>query len=235
MFFINFCKRIHLVIISVFFIIPTISLASISVDSYKNTEVKKVSSSVDHFLYSVLKEYPYLYVNQKETNYNSIFENDPNAFVLVAKRNGKVIGVMQANPLTSPYFKDQDYSPEKSISQIKKKGFSPEKMLYVSTFMISKNERTNSKLTKKMFNTAVELAKKKGDSQICYMEIIEDKDHPLRPNDYISPEPWNQLGRTIKNMGVESSMSWPTLQSDGKVKNESHKMAFYVIDLNETR
>lgn len=235
MFMMDYCKRFNRAFISILLIMPTMALASTTVEFYKNTQVKKISPAVDEFLYAVLKEYPYLYVNQKETNYNAIFENDPKAFVVVAKKDGEVIGVMQANPLASPYFKDQDYSPEKSIDQIKKKGFNPDKILYVSTFMLSKDERANSKLSKQMFDKAIAFAKKMGDSQICYMEILEEKNHPLRPSTYVSPEPWKELGRNIKNMDVAFNMSWPTLQADGKVKNEDHKMAFYVIDLNETR
>ncbi len=224
-------KRLFHVLVPIFLIMPAFSLASTTIEVYKNTEVKKISPQVDGFLYQVLKEYPYLYVNQKETNYNSIFEKDPKAFVILAKKHGKVVGALQANPLDSRYFKNQAYSPEKFLEHIKKNGYSLNKILYISTFMLSKDERSNSDLINQMFDKTTDMAKKLGDSQICYMEILEAKNHPLRPNSYVPPEPWGKLGKNIKNMNVESTMSWPTLQADGKVKNESHKMAFYVIDL----
>lgn len=223
--------RIRLLLISVLIILPTFTIAATTVETYSNTQVKNIRPVLDEFLYNVLKEYPYLYVHQNETNYNSIFEKDPKAFVLLARKDGKLIGALQANPLNSHYFKGEDYSPEKSLAKIKKNGFNPAKILYVSTFMFSKDERTNSAAINQMFDKTVEIAKKMGDTQICYMEIVEAKNHPLRPDSYISIEPWKELGRKIKNMKVDSTMSWPTLQSDGKVKNEEHKMEFYIIDL----
>lgn len=224
-------RRCYLLFIAVLMVIPTFSMASTTVESYSNTQVKNIRPVLDEFLYKVLKEYPYLYVYQKESDYNSIFEKDPKAFILLAQKDGKLIGALQANPLDSSYFNGEDYTPEKFITKIKKNGFDPKKILYVSTFMLSKDERTNSTVINQMFDRTAEIAKKMGDTQICYMEIVETKNHPLRPNPYVSIEPWKELGRKIKNMNVDSTMSWPTLQSDGKVKNEEHKMALYVIDL----
>jgi hypothetical protein len=233
MFRIDICKQARLAVITVFLIIPTIAMAETKIDTYRNAQVEKIRPILDDFIYTVIKEYPYLYVHQRETNYNTIFEKDPKAFVILATKNGKVIGELQANPLNSPYFKGQDYSPEKSLTQIKKRGFNLDKMLYISTFMLAKDERTNVSLSKQMFDKTVDLAKNLGYSQICYDEILETNNHPLKPNPYVPVEPWKELGRNIQSMNVEINMSWPTLQADGKVKNEDHKLAFYVIDLQK--
>ena len=231
MFRMDICKRVSLIFITVFLILPTMAIASTKIETYRNTEVKKISPLLDNFIYQVAKEYPYLYVHQKETNYNTIFEKDPKAFVILARKNGKVIGALQANPLNSPYFKDQEYSPEKALMQIKNNGFNLDKILYVSTFMLAKNERNNLSVIKPMFDKTLDLAKNLGYSQICYMEILETNNHPLKPNPYIPVEPWKALGKDIKSMNVETNMTWPTLQADGKVNNEDHKLAFYIIDL----
>ncbi|MBX9586014.1 MAG: hypothetical protein K2X50_02040 [Gammaproteobacteria bacterium] len=230
MFIMNYYKRFCLLLISAFLIMPANCLASPTIEIYRNNQVKAIRPILDSFIYKNIQEYPYLYINHKETDYNIIFEKDPKAFVLLAKKDGKLIGSLQANPLDSVYFKDHKYSPDEALAKIKKNGFNTEKILYVTTFMMSKDERKNSSVAKKMFDKTLELAKSMGYSQICYDEIVETKNHPLKPNPYIPLEPWKELGRKIKNMNVEITMSWPTLQDDGKVKNEEHKLAFYIIE-----
>jgi hypothetical protein len=46
-------------------------------------------------------------------------------------------------------------------------------------------------------------------------------------------EPWVDLNRQFRSMGVIAEMSWPTLQSNGEVLEEMHKMKFYVTDIVE--
>lgn len=226
----SYCKRARLILASFFLITPAICMATTTIEIYRNNQVQAISSILDNFVHNVVKEYPYLYVYQKENDYNTIFEKDPKSFVLLAKKDGKVIGSLQANPLDSPYFKGHKYTPEEALAQIKKNGFDTNKILYVSTFMLSKNQRSNSILAKKMFNKTLEIAKSMGYTKICYDEIVETKNHPLKPNPYLPLEPWHELGRKIKNMNVEISMNWPTLQANGKVKNEDHKLIFYLIE-----
>lgn len=230
----SFSKHFFLMIF-IFFVTPTVSMAATTIENYQNKAVKEIRPTLDEFVHKAFREYPYLYVFQKENDYNAIFENDPDAFILFAKRDGKLIGTLQASPLSSPYLEKTHYTPSKSLDQIRKRGFNPEKILYITSFLMSKEERTNLPAIKLLFDKAVENAKGMGKSQICFMEVVENKNHPLRPDPYVPLEPWKELGRNIKNMNVVTQMSWPTLQPDGKVKDEKHKMMFFVMDISESK
>lgn len=213
------------------FFAPAAMNAETKVEVYQNGAVKKIRSIIDEWTVNLLREYPYLYVFQGETDYNTLFEKDPDSFVLFAEKDGHKIGILEANPLDSKFLQNSDYTPYHHVDQIRKKGFDPSKILYVTCFMMAKGERKNKEAINLLFNKAVELAKKMGKTQICYMEVVEDAKHPLKPSPYVPLEPWGELEKRSKSMNVEMEMSWPTLQPNGEVKEQSHKMAFYVIDI----
>lgn len=210
---------------------PFLLSAETKVEIYREGGVKAIRKTLDEWTTHLLREYPYLYVYQGETDYNTLFETDPNSFVLFAEKDGKKIGTLQANPLDSDYLKNSDYTPYNHLEQIKKNGFNPSKILYVSTFIMNKENSANKEAIKMLFDIAVELAKKMGKNQICYLEVVEEEKHPLKPSPYVPLEPWGELDKKSRSMNVTMVMSWPTLQPDGSVKDQSHQMVFYVIDI----
>jgi hypothetical protein len=216
----------------ILFFIPLMVNAMTTVESYRADDVKTIRPLLDDWNIQLFREYPYLYVYQEESDYNTIFEVDPEAFVLFAERDGEKIGLLEANSLDSPFFANARYTPSAEIlEEFKKNGFDPSKILYISCFLMAKPERGNLEAINLLFDRAIEQAECMGKTQICYMGMIEDEKHPLRPNPYIPLEPWNDLGRDFRSMGVVAEMSWPTLQANGKVLEEMHKMKFYVTDI----
>lgn len=203
------------------------------VECFQNQAVEEIRPLLDEWGIQLFREFPYLYVYQEETDYNTIFEIDPDAFVLFAEKDERKIGVIQANPLNSPFLEKELYTPYGCLDQIRAKGFDPDKILYISCFLMLKEERLNLDAITLLFDNAIGIAKKMGKTQICYMEIVQDPEHPLKPLSYISPEPWRDLMMDFRNMDVRIEMAWPTLQPDGTVREEAHAMVLYVMDIQE--
>ncbi len=212
-------------------VVSSFMYADIKVECFQKEAVKTVRTVLDEWNIQLWREYPYLYVFQEETNYNSIFEEDPEAFVLFAEKDGVKLGLLQANPLDSSFFKQEPYTPHEQLDKFARNGFDPSKMLYVSCFLMAREERSNLEAINLLFNKTIEQAKKMGKTQICYMEIVENENHPLRPAPYIPLEPWGDLEKKFRSMNVTIEMSWPTLKAGGEVLNEVHQMAFYVMDI----
>jgi len=204
---------------------------TIQISCYQNQRVVEMRPLLDEWGIRLFREFPYLYVFQDETDYNTIFEVDPQAFVLFAEINGQKIGVIQANPLNSPFLAQELYTPSERLDQIKQNGFDPEQMLYISCFLMLPEERMNQEAINLLFDQAMAMAKTMGKKQICYMEIVYEPDHALKPASYKPLEPWCDLGINFKPMGVQVEMSWPTLQPDSCVKQEAHVLALYYMDL----
>lgn len=210
---------------------PTFMHTNTQIKCFQKESVKTIRAVLDEWNIELLREYPYLYVFQNETDYNSIFEDDPDAFVLFAERDGVKLGLLQANPLDSSFLEQDLYTPHQQIDKFKINGFDPSKILYVSCFLMAREERSNLEAINLLFNKTIEQAKKMGKTQICYMEIVENENHPLRPVPYIPLEPWGDLEREFRSMNVMIEMSWPTLKVGGEVLNEVHQMVFYIMDI----
>lgn len=207
--------------------------ASMKIELFQKEAVKTVRTVLDQWNIELWREYPYLYVFQNgiDSDYNSIFEEDPEAFVLFAERSGEKIGLLQANPLNSSFLEKGSYTPYEELDKFISNGFDPSKILYVSCFLMAREERSNLEAIHLLFERTIELAKRMGKTQICYMEIIEDENHPLRPVPYIPLEPWRVLGKNFRSMDIITTMRWPTLKMEEEVVEEEHQMAFYVMDI----
>src|SRR5690349_7901523 len=98
----------------------------ITITSYRNEAVKALRLILDEWAINAYREYPYLYVYQEETDYNTMFEVDPQALVLFGEKEGKKVALLQANPLDSPFLADQAYTPSAYLDEIRQKGYKPE-------------------------------------------------------------------------------------------------------------
>lgn len=202
-----------------------------TITSYHNEAVKQLRPILDQWAIDAYREYPYFYVYQQETDYNTMFEVDPDACVLFAERSGQKVGMLSASPLSSPYLQEQAYTPSAYLDQIKSHGLDPRNIYYISCFLLQKDERQNRTTACQLFNKAVEVAKALGKTHICYMEASGDPTHPLKPADYLPCEPWALLNIPFKSMNVVVETSWPTLQADGSIRDELHTMPLYVIEI----
>jgi len=202
-----------------------------TITSHRNETVKELRPILDQWAIDAYREYPYFYVFQQETDYNTIFEVDPDAIVLFAERDGKKVGMISASPLSSPYLQEQAYTPSGYLDQIKSQGYNPETIYYISCFLLKQDERQSLQTATLLFNQAVMFAKSLGKTQICYMEITADPTHPLKPTPYFPCEPWALLNKPFTSMNVTVEATWPTLQADGSVLEELHKMPLYVMEI----
>lgn len=204
-------------------------IAMTKIECYRNEAVKEIRPILDEWAISDYREYPYLYVYQGESDYNTIFEVDPTAFVLFAVQDGQKIGHISANALDSPYFGTSLYTPATVLEEIRGKGIDPAKVLYISCFLMK--DRLNRDAACELFHRAVEIGREMGKTDICYMGIREDLRHPLRPNPYIPIEPWSLLDAAFQKIGVEIVISWPTLQQNGDVEEEAHTLEFFMTKI----
>ncbi len=201
----------------------------ITITPYQNDAVKELRPVLDQWAIDAYREYPYHYVYQEETDYNTIFEVDPDAIVLFAERDGQKIGMISASPLDSPYLAEQAYTPSAYLDQIKSKGFDPDTIYYISCFLLQKEERQNSEAATLLFDKVVTFAKSLGKTKIAYMEITADPKR--KPENYLPCEPWALLDKPFTSMDVSIETSWPTLQVDKTVKDQTHTLPLYILDI----
>lgn len=212
--------------LSIFVVLNAEPLERMKIECHCNQYVKNIRPILDDWAIRFYREYPYFYVYQKETKYNLLPEQDPEAIVLFAEKNGKKIGTLRANCLDSHYLAYDLYTPYSALDQLKETGVLLEKTLYVSSFLIVPEERHNKKVAKHLFKRVVELAQEMGKTHVCFMQVVPDLTR--MPENYISIEPWPELDMMFKSTGVTFEITWPTLQVDGTVKKQAHTLELFI-------
>ncbi len=185
---------------------------------------------VNQWVISHYIQFPFLYAYQGEALPNHVFFEDQNAFVLFAEKEGKRVGLMMALPLDS-YFLDVKYSPYPTLAEMEQKGFDPHKTLYVACFLVAKEERSDREIAIRLYQRTVDLAKKMGKTHICYFTTVREEDHLLKPSPYISVEPWDEVTNPFRYTGIMFDLIWPTLQSDGSVKDCTNPQALMIKEI----
>jgi hypothetical protein len=197
----------------------------VEIKIYRSHSVRDVLPIINYWLV-YYREFPFLYIPEGEVPPNHILAEDPEAFVVLAKKRDKFIGLLTGIPLNSPLL-DVKYTPFPVLNKVRANGFDLNEMLYIPAFLVSKEERGNQHLILQIYQTALSLAKERGKNQVCYFTTIREDNHPLKPDPYVCPEPWDDLPNPFQKMGITFNLTWPTLQSDGSVKKCENKQELY--------
>ena len=180
-----------------------------------------------------LKNFPYLYqpADVQLVNFSDVmYVNDPHALVVVAKNEGKIVGVAAGIPQDSCYLTTYYFSPE-IIPQFKNNHYRPEKIWYMGYFLMDSQYTDDEKIIHAIYELFVNHAKKLGKTYLSYVNVLREENHPLRPTNYRYLEPWGQVITDFIDSNVHIVAEWPTLQLDHSVKNEQHKIAFYLKNI----
>jgi hypothetical protein len=200
------------------------------VQTFSREEVLPLLPLLHEWCAKHLLGFPYYYAPPKEQlihPFDTVYINEKEALIVIAKQNNQVIGVASGVSLGSFYL---DYnvgyvfSPE-LMEQFKEKGFQPNEVLYVGYFLMAENHRENERAVLDIFDQFIVAAKKWGKKHICYIQVLCDESRTKE-----SPEPYGTIIPGFKHSGVMMNHSWPTLQSDGSMQLQNHDMAFYIVD-----
>lgn len=203
------------------------------IKTYQREEVLALLPAMHEMCAQQLAAFPYLYAPRKDQLVNpsdTIYANEKDALVMAVHVDGKIEGVATGIPLSSFYLTAHYFSPE-LIDKFKDKGFDPSTIWYVGYLLLATKLRKDEKLVHSLYEKMSAFAKQQGKTQICYVDVVREKNHPLRPKDYLHPEPWEDIIKGFKSTGITVQASWPHRQVDYTVKEETISILFYMGDL----
>lgn len=203
------------------------------VETFSREEVFPLLPLLHEWLAKHLLGFPYYYAPPKEQlihPFDTVYVNEKEALVVVAKQGSEVIGIATGISLGSFYLNNSVvgnvFSPE-LIEQFKEKGFQPNEVLYVGYFLMAENHKENERAVLEIFDQLLAAAKKWGKKHICYIQVLCDESRMKE-----SPEPYGTMIPGFRHSGViMRNLSWPTLQADGSMQMQSHDMAFYFMNI----
>lgn len=204
------------------------------IQTFTREEVIPLLPLLHEWLTIHLHGFPYWYAPPKEQlihPFDTVYVNEKEALVVIAKQSDEVIGIAAGISLGSFYLDyklGNVFSPE-LLEQFKEKGFQPNEVLYVGYFLMAESHKVNVKTVLEIFDQLKAAAKKWNKKQICYIQVLCEESRMKE-----SPEPYGTIIQGFRNSGVVmQNLSWPTLQADNSMEMQNHDMAFYIMDLLE--
>lgn len=203
------------------------------IKQYTQKEVLQQLSLMNEWVMRQFSAFPYLFPPRHDqiiSVQDTIYVNEKESTVVIAKDGQKVIAVATGIALSSYYLTNFYFAPA-LLDNFRAQGHDPSRIWYMGYFLVAPEHQDDEKLIFSIYDLFTEFAKKNGKSQICYLDIESDDSHPLRHKNYRDPEPWGRIIKGFKDSKARFEGTWPTKQADGTVKDELHKELFFLKDL----
>jgi len=198
----------------------------IKIQTIIGNNISSYIDSIAEFRINVFKEFPYLYQGnvEGERKYLVNYANDPQATLIVAKVNSKLVGIATGIPLNASLHLLDDIRIELS-----KKSFDPKKFYYCGEMIILEDYR-NQGLGAKLYEQQKSQIQCWGFTYFCALTVKRSTTHPLKPKNYIDIKNFlDKIG--YKKFGFELPCHWPTILSSGKVKNIKNKLILWTKEI----
>ena len=170
-------------------------------------------------------EAPYLYAPPKEHLIclsDLLFVNSPQAALALAKKEGKIIGLVSFISFDAPELHSVYFTKHDLLRKMRSNGFDPSRMLYVSCFLTAPEYHNAPSVVDALYSSIINAAYEQGKSQLCYMEDIGPGTTKI--------EPWGVVIQNIKSTNIQVDISWPTKQGNSS-KEAPHTLEFFVHNL----
>ena len=223
------------------FLNPSTKMESINMDH--NKQVKNTATSytfktfgapdIEPFNQFIVQErlkfyqgYPYFYVGNAELDrangYIKWMSEIPNTILAIAYHDGIPVGFCIGTP-----FVDHGEHIQDGVDLFKQHGLKPEAYFYISDLIIQDQHRSDE-LHAKLMSLLEKEAQKMGYSAFCVAEHDHDNDAST-PHDFAS---FDQLllDNNYKKSSMFSQFHWQTLQADGSVKDQDHRLVYWLRD-----
>lgn len=226
-------KIAHFLMVFSTLLLARLSATEANLEIYTGDKVTPLESIMGQWAATHYDSYPYYYA-APESNVDcpptGMYSLENEAFVMLANDEEKSIGILTAIAMDSPFL-NGSYFPEDTAAKMKEKGVDPKDVMYIGMFLLDPKYSHDEALAFSMYDKLADLSKGLGKSKICYIDMSLPEDHPLRPAVFTSPEPWGEIINGFTTMDLTVDLSWPTFQTDGSVKNQTHTLLFYIKDL----
>lgn len=192
--------------------------ASFRIERLTGPHLREVIPQLADLRISIFRDFPYLYqgTHDYEAWYLGEFAKIEGAVVIAALEGDQLIGAATAAPLKGEHAAFQ--------SAFRKSDYAIEDIFYFSESVLLPAYRGRG-IGHMFFDHREDVARKGGFSSASFCAVIRSEDHPLKPVDYRSLEPfWTKRGyRKIE--GLICPFSW---QDVNEAEESSKLMQFWL-------
>lgn len=173
------------------------------------------------------RKFPYLYegMASSEQSYLEAYAAHPNSILVMVRDNGLAVGMFTALPLLAESFPSHA-SVAVKLSRLE---HDPIDFFYFGEAILRPEYQARG-LGRKACSMLEAYARLLGYSRACMATVERSAVDGRRPADYQNPERvFRALG--FHKIGLETILSWPTIQSDGSVQRQENTMNWWIKNL----
>lgn len=185
------------------------------------SDIQSILDDLANLRIKVFKEFPYLYDGTKEyeKKYLQTYLSSKNAFVVVIRFQGKIIGASTGIPL--------EEETEDVQNAFMKIDLNPKDFFYFGESVLLKEFRGQG-IGHIFFEERENFAKELGYKKSCFCAVIRPIDHPLKPQDYKPlDEFWIKKGYK-KEPNLVAEFSWKDID---KKEEDKKQLVFWLKNL----
>lgn len=189
---------------------------SIKIQSFTGTTLNQYIPDIAALRMKIFREYPYLYEGslKYEEEYLRAYIEARNAIVVIAFDNGRIIGASTGMPM--------EHETDNVKQPWSDKGYALQEVFYFGESVLLPEYRGRG-IGVRFFHHREDWALSLNRFRILtFCAVVRDKDHPLRPNNYIPLDVfWNNRGFS-KTEDLVCLMKWQDIDQDKETEKQMH-------------
>lgn len=202
----------------------------IAIDIHKGKSIEKFADDISRLRIEAFREYPYLYDGnlEYEQNYIKGYTQNPEASLVVANIEEKIVGFLTGIPLSS----DFDLT-RKCDGLFLDKNINIKSYYYYGEIIILPQYRglgLHNLLPTEMDKVAMSMKFQNA----CFLSVVRPENHPLKPTKYRYPGILAERNG-YKKMNLCINYQWPTILPDGQTKDAENILEFWSKPLEENK
>lgn len=196
----------------------------ISIEDIPKSEFAAVLPDLASLRISVFREYPYLYDGdiEYEKNYLEQYVESPEAYIVGAFDNGKLVGAATGAPLED--------SADAFSAPFRRHGFALKQVFYFGESVLDKPYRGRG-IGHAFFDRREAYARSLNRQYASFCAVMRPPNHPLKPPGYTPLDPfWLKRGYQPVNE-LTTQFSWKDVDEGSETEK---KMQFWLRDLHQS-
>lgn len=190
--------------------------------TYQGKDISPFIDEIGQIRLDLFKEFPYLYKGDLdyERAYLSEYSKDDQSLLILVYSGNKIVAFITGTAISSQHSITED-----AFELFQSKGLKPSDYYYIGEIIVLKDYRSfnlSSRLLKEVENFALE----NGYSSSCFLTVVRDNDHPLRPEDYKdSSKLWKF--HNYKQMNLYTKYKWNTIINDSEAIYQENTLEYW--------
>lgn len=199
---------------------------SFQIKVFKEEDIAPYLEALTKIRVDAFFDFPYLYVPipEEERLYANELITTPQTLVVGLFYEDQMVGFFSGIPLKSQL---SFLAPH--LEKLQAQGIALDKTYYGREIIITppfQKQHGSSLLIDQFCQEVIQM----GFERLFFITSLREKDHPLRPTDYVSTDPlWPKIG--AEKLDLEFSIPWNTRQPNGPPQQQMNPVACWIKSL----